>query len=708
MDFVTRIGLVAFGVAQFLASHTLCAQELLVTRIDEVSSAGAATFDPLRQRAVMARQTQFASWALHSDLLLWNGADWVPVLPAIDIADRVEDLLWDPLRARLVVLGNRNLMFVTGSTVISMGWLPGVFLTAHEHRRFALDTARDELVMFGGSYQQAVWGGTVTIYIDTTWVYRSGSWVQMNVASPPPPRTGHTMVYDPVRQRTVLVGGGNAGGVLSDTWEWDGTTWSQRLVAGPTAARGLFDAATQRVVVADQAGAVWSFDGSAWTPVGTGASGREPTLFTDGSALLLTSYSQPSITPQPQTLETLRLAGAVWSPVATASHPKFYGSETVRMTYDAVRRELVAVVSYGLGDTRTWIWNGSWQLRATVLPGGSGGLTFDAGRGEVVWFGGAAQNETWTWDGTTWTQRPTAHAPSARLWPNMTYDEVRQRVVLFSGEGVNFPTLVGETWLFDGVDWAPDLGPQLPTMWADVFAFDPSRGAVVASVGVGSAGSTETWEWNGQWTQASATSGAGVGWLVAFDPNRGRLQSYERGGPIREWTGSTWVARANAIDPELTPRGAATDTDRGRILFLAGQNSPLDYWDETKALHVLGPTPSAVVDLGGGCASGIALEIEGRPAIGLGIEVTSRLAASSLAIFGLGFQTAPVSVGNCTVLVSPLAAVWRFAGVSGRVDLPLTIAPTNSLRGLQLVVQAVTVQQNALVFSHALQLSVGD
>jgi hypothetical protein len=707
MNCVTTHRLFAFGVALVLATHTLQAQELLVTRIDEVSSAGAATFDPLRQRAVMARQTHFAPFFEHSDLLVWSGADWVPLLPAIDIADMVEDLAWDPLRGRLVVLGNRNLMFVTGNTVTSTGWLPGVFLTAYEHRRFALDTGRDELVMFGGSYEQSVWGGTITQYINPTWIYSSGTWQQATVASPPPPRNGHVMVYDPVRQRTVLVGGVNSGGALSDTWEWDGSTWTQRQVTGPTATRGLFDAATQRVVVVDQAGAVWSFDGSVWTPVGTGASGLQPTLFTDGSSLLLTSYDLPTITPQPQKLETLRLTGTVWSPVASASHAKFYGSEYVRMVYDAVHGELVAVVSYGLGDTRTWIWNGSWQLRANVQPGGSGGLAFDAGRGEVVWFGGAAQNETWIWDGTSWTQRPTVNAPSARRGPNMTYDAVRQRVVLFGGGDANGP--LGDTWLFDGVDWAPDPGTQqLPTMRAEVFAFDPSRGAVVASLGSGATGATETWEWNGQWTQASATSGAGLGWLVAFDPNRGRLQSYERGGPIREWNGSTWVARTSQIDPELQPWAAATDTDRGRILFLAGQNNTSSNWGETRALYVLGPTPSTVVDLGGGCASSIALEVEERPAIGLGIEVTSRIDASAAAVFGLGFQTAPVPVGNCTLLVNPLIVLWCFADAAGRVDLPTAIPPTTSLRGLQLAVQAVTVQQNALVLSHALQLTVGD
>jgi len=38
------------------------------------------------------------------------------------------------------------------------------------------------------------------------------------------------MVYDSVRGVTVLFGGAPN---FSDTWEWDGAAWSQRVVSGP-------------------------------------------------------------------------------------------------------------------------------------------------------------------------------------------------------------------------------------------------------------------------------------------------------------------------------------------------------------------------------------------------------------------------------------------------------------------------------------------
>src|SRR5688572_22993695 len=56
------------------------------------------------------------------------------------------------------------------------------------------------------------------------------SWTQRLVAGPSA-RTDGVMVYDSARNLTVLFGGNPTNG---ETWEWNGNAWTQRLVAGPS------------------------------------------------------------------------------------------------------------------------------------------------------------------------------------------------------------------------------------------------------------------------------------------------------------------------------------------------------------------------------------------------------------------------------------------------------------------------------------------
>src|SRR5689334_16778108 len=68
------------------------------------------------------------------------------------------------------------------------------------------------------------------------------------------------------------------------------------------------------------------------------------------------------------------------------------------------------------------------------LPREDMGMAYDQARSEVVLFGGMAnggrRGDTWTWDGTTWTQHFPATSPSPRFGMGMAYDETRGEVVL--------------------------------------------------------------------------------------------------------------------------------------------------------------------------------------------------------------------------------------------------------------------------------------
>jgi hypothetical protein len=59
----------------------------------------------------------------------------------------------------------------------------------------------------------------------TTWLWSSGAWTR--ASSAPTRRRGTAMAYDEQRRRVVLFGGNDDSGILADTWEWDGTSWTR-------------------------------------------------------------------------------------------------------------------------------------------------------------------------------------------------------------------------------------------------------------------------------------------------------------------------------------------------------------------------------------------------------------------------------------------------------------------------------------------------
>ncbi len=112
----------------------------------------------------------------------------------------------------------------------------------------AYDAARGVTVMFGGVAPGGLLGDT--------WEWDGKAWTQVMIPGPQA-RYGHAMAYDADRQRTVLFGGQNGPafgqGVLGDTWEYDGTAWTQvQPAASPsprTFVKMVYDAPRRRMVL---------------------------------------------------------------------------------------------------------------------------------------------------------------------------------------------------------------------------------------------------------------------------------------------------------------------------------------------------------------------------------------------------------------------------------------------------------------------------
>ena len=87
----------------------------------------------------------------------------------------------------------------------------------------AYDAATGQLLMFGGLISA---GGLS----NQTWQWTGKGWSLLRPTVSPPPRMHGSMAYDPATRQLILSGGwtNSANGpVLTDTWNWTGTSWAE-------------------------------------------------------------------------------------------------------------------------------------------------------------------------------------------------------------------------------------------------------------------------------------------------------------------------------------------------------------------------------------------------------------------------------------------------------------------------------------------------
>jgi hypothetical protein len=220
--------------------------------------------------------------------------------------------------------------------------------------------------------------------------------------------------------------------------------------------------------------------------------------------------------------------------------------------------------SDGEDSNETWTWDGvTWTqqfppMSPSARAWNTNAMTYDAKLGKVVMFGGddnfVFNDETWEWDGVskTWTQQFPAHSPSPRSG-TIAYDGTTNQVILFGGNtnGVAY----GDTWTYDGVDWVqhqPATSPQART--DNALAFDPAVKSVVLFGGLagscedcGEARLNDTWLWNGtNWDEVETPS-------ANPEPSSGASFTYDGaihsmvlfGGWVSDFnfTNTTWLFR---------------------------------------------------------------------------------------------------------------------------------------------------------------------
>lgn len=286
---------------------------------------------------------------------------------------------------------------------------PRTFATA------TYDSARGRVVLFGG-YN----GGT---YFGDTWEWAAagpgggGAWT-LRASTGPTARFFAGLAYDSVRGKTVLFGGQGFSSVSNQTWEWDGTAWTQMFPAvSPPAMPGrlmAYDPSRQRTVLVSgiQSGAgsgvTWEYNGVTWA-------------------------SQPDITP----------VVSIYS---------------CTLAYDATRSVMVLTGSaFGAGFNGMGVWErkaSGWTARPefSLPPFQPDGVTaFDPVRAQVLYFDASSYSVTtgaWAWNASTPEWQVIASGGPTRA-DNRTavYDAAGGQVLLFGG----LPSggaASGETWLF--------------------------------------------------------------------------------------------------------------------------------------------------------------------------------------------------------------------------------------------------------------------
>lgn len=121
----------------------------------------------------------------------------------------------------------------------------------------------------------------------------------------------------------------------------------------------------------------------------------------------------------------------------------------------------------------TWTWDGSaWTQRASSGPSARAEAVVAPLHGQLILFGGETadgnvSSETWSWNGSTWSALDVV-GPSARRAAVMT--PVGGKLLLFGGLDAS-GTALADAWTFDGSNWTPSAGGPPPLVSAAMAGF---------------------------------------------------------------------------------------------------------------------------------------------------------------------------------------------------------------------------------------------
>ena len=268
---------------------------------------------------------------------------------------------------------SRLVLLVAGSTT----WTWDGRSWTQQHPRSSPQNLRGSLAYDGVTSSVILLGWTNPGDEIQTWSWKEGNWTQLHPAAQPPgPGYGFSLASDARSKRVLAFGGCCAQDVLpSQTWSWDGSTWS-RLQPKTTPSDRVnvnfaYDAAIERTVLfggnvrssGSQSNDLWTWDGGTWV------------------------RQYPSTTPPPD------LANAA-------------------VGYDGAHKKIVLLFRSGKFDVETWTWDGqNWSRQYPSSVPDTRVLyqmAWDEAAAQLILFdivGATLPPQTWIWTGSNWERK---------------------------------------------------------------------------------------------------------------------------------------------------------------------------------------------------------------------------------------------------------------------------------------------------------------
>jgi hypothetical protein len=324
---------------------------------------------------------------------------------------------------------------------------------------------------------------------------------------------------------------------------------------------------------------------------------------------------------------TVALSAQTWTQLTPPPYPTTLARRTGGIAWHPVAGGLVMYGGLQSGPTLTlndtWLWNGAtWTPLTTATtppPRWGHHMVYDTRRAVIVAFGGRSptttttSNDTWEFDGLDWHQVFPLASPTARAFYGMAYDERRGKTIVYglqSGVG----TGATQTWEYDGTTWAQAITATVPPgLESPAMAYDKGRGVTVMFGGFnGVSPGTDyrtTWEYDGvDWTLKTTANAPLTGYRanMVYDDARGRLVLY--GGyagtvqfPTWEYDGNDWTQVASAGPGRITEGYMAYLPTTQQIVYFGGSGPAVTGVTNNETWLYSGASTAIAAPFGRGC-----------------------------------------------------------------------------------------------------------